>query len=155
MNSNTCLSSLSWSKADLEQNWNVLRTRITLRAVSLANRICSALDGPETPQHLNSRELSICNEQSLVGCPVCLLEEATWRRALFLDIQEWRYPGILIIISRCTWRFRCKCLRSNQRQPRIHEMVGLLLLSVLVHLYSGRLDCTAPSGLVPRVDAAG
>lgn len=79
MNSNACLSSPNWSKVDLEQNGNLLRTRIRLRPVRSAYRICSALDSPEPTPHLNSPKLSIYNEKSLVSCPVCLLQEATWR----------------------------------------------------------------------------
>lgn len=151
MNSNACLSSPNWSKVDLEQNGNLLRTRIRLRPVRSAYRICSALDSPEPTPHLNSPKLSIYNEKSLVSCPVCLLQEATWRWALLLDIQEWRYPNILIIIFKHTWSFLFKCLRSKQTQPSIHKMVDLIVLSVIMHLYSGHFDYIAPSWLDPHV----
>ena len=109
-----CLSPQSWNKVDLEPNWNVLRTRIRLRAVRLAYRIFySALDGPEPTHPLNSPRLSIDNKPSLRSCPLCLLQEVTWMWALLLDIQEQRYPNILITISQHTWSILFKCLRSH------------------------------------------
>ena len=119
MSSSICLSSLSWSKADLEPNWNVLRTRIRLRDVRLAYRVfCSALDSTEPTHPLNSWRLGIYNELSLRNRPVCLLQEVTWRWALLLDIQEQRYPNILITVSQRTWSFFFKCLRSHPETIR-------------------------------------
>ena len=113
MSSNVCHRTV-WSKADLEPNWNVLRTRIRLRAVKLACRIfCSALDGPEPTHPLNSPRLSVYNKSSLRSCPLRLLQEVTWRWALLRGIQEQRYPNILITISQHTWSVLFKCLRSH------------------------------------------
>lgn len=145
MSSSICLSSRSWSKADLELNWDVLRARIRLRDVRLAYRVfCSALDSPESTYPLNSRRLSIYNEPSLRSRPARLFARSnvevspvTWYSGTKIPKHSDNLsPDILEVSFSSVWG-------HIQRQSGIHKMVDLILCTVGAYLFSGHFACTA------------